>query len=77
MKNALPRITTIAALSMSLLVSCGGSKSALDPATYVVTGGWEQVLVTGATAGQELELVSGKDKVVQTISARYARRSTF
>ena len=69
MKNALPRITTIAALSMSLLVSCGGSKSALDPATYVVTGGWEQVLVTGATAGQELELVSGKDKVVQTISA--------
>lgn len=69
MKNALRRITTIAALTTSLLVSCGGSKSALDPATFVVTGGWEQVLVTGATAGQELELISGKDKVVQTISA--------
>ena len=69
MKNTLLRITTIAALSTSLLVSCGGSSSTLDPAAFVVTGGWEQVLVTGATAGQELELESGKDKVVQTISA--------
>ncbi|MSO59937.1 MAG: CocE/NonD family hydrolase [Ilumatobacteraceae bacterium] len=69
MKHALPRITTIAALSMSLLVSCGGSKSTLDPATYVVTGGWEQVLVTGASVGEELQLISDKKTVLQTISA--------
>lgn len=57
---------SIATVVVAALAGCGsdGGSTSYGTATFDVDGGWEQVTVTGATAGDELELVTGDDSVV-------------
>ncbi len=69
MKIYLSRIAVIVVMAAGVLPACGGSQSTLKLATFKISGGWEQVLVTDATVGEELQLISGEEKVLQTIVA--------